>query len=200
VDLVHAPEFWSAVGSMGAFVVIAVSAFVAVVQLRHVRTGNQLQGLLSVERDFHASELQVAFRYCQTELAKKMQDLQYREELEQIGFIDIHRHPEMVVCNWFNQVGMLVKNDLVPEGAFLDLFGRLVDYSWLLLEPTIAVLRRRRGPSQYANFEYLAVRSQKWRAKHESGLFPRDAERLAVRDPWAEIDSAPAPQTGGAEA
>jgi hypothetical protein len=188
VSLLQPPEFWAALGSMGAFIVIALSVLVAMVQLRHMRKGNQLQALLSVERDFDAPDLQHAFHYCQSELPEKMEDAKYREELASIGFIDVRRHPEMVACNWFNQVGTLVKNDLVPEDVFLDLFGRLVDHYWRVLEPTIAVLRRRRGPSQYSNFEYLAMRSRKWRVHHGTGLFPHNAGRLVVRDPWIEVD------------
>lgn len=175
---------------MGAFLVIALSAMVAIIQLRHVRTGNQLQSLLSVERDFHAPELQEALRYCQEELPARLRDPAYRAQLAAIGFIDIRRHPEMVACNWFNQVGTLVKYELVSEDAFLDLFGRLVDHYWRLLEPAIAVLRRLRGPSQYESFEYLAMRSQQWRRRHAQGLYPRNAPRMPVRDPWAEHDRA----------
>ena len=189
MSLLGSAEFWTAVGSVGAFVVIAVSAAVAVVQLRHLRAGNQLQALLSVERDFHAPELQSALQYCQSQLSARMQDPSYRAELETIGFIDITKHPEMVACNWFNQMGTLVKNGLVQEDAFLDSFGRLVDHYWLLLAPMIAVLRRRRGASQYENFEYLAMRSKQWRRKHADGLYPRGAQRLPVRDPWAEADA-----------
>jgi hypothetical protein len=192
VNSIPGPDVWSAVGSMGAFVVIAASAVVAIVQLRHMRAGNQLQALLSVERDFHAVDLQEAFRYCQAELPARMQDAQYRAELATIGFIDIRRHPEMVVCNWFNQMGTLAKNDLVSEDAFLDLFGRLVDHYWRLLEPTIAVLRRLRGPAQYENFESLAMRARRWRERHNAGLYPRNAPRLAVADPWADADKAAA--------
>ena len=167
---------------------IALSALVAMVQLRHVRTGNQLQSLLSVERDFHAPELQDALRYCQNELPARMEEPAYRAELAGIGFVDVRRHPEMIACNWFNQVGTLVKYELVADDAFLDLFGRLVDHYWNLLEPVIAVLRRLRGPTQYESFEYLAMRSRRWRRRHAQGLYSRSAGRMPVRDPWAKID------------
>jgi hypothetical protein len=191
VSILSSAEFWTAVGSVGAFVVIALSAAVAVVQLRHLRAGNQLQALLSVERDFHAPDLQAALQYCQSTLSTRIQERTYRAQLEAIGFIDVTEHPEMVACNWFNQMGTLVKNGLVSEDAFLDSFGRLVDHYWLLLEPAIAVLRRRRGASQYENFEYLAMRSKQWRQRHANGLYPRGARRMPVRDAWREADAAP---------
>lgn len=195
MSIFSSAEFWTAVGSVGAFVVIALSAAVAVVQLRHLRAGNQLQALLSVERDFHAPDLQAALQYCQTDLLRRMQEPGYRAQLEAIGFIDVTEHPEMVACNWFNQMGTLVKNGLVSEDAFLDSFGRLVDHYWLLLESAIAVLRRHRGASQYENFEYLAMRSRQWRRKHADGLYPRGAERLPVRDPWVHADAALKPHS-----
>ena len=183
-------EFWTAFGTMGTFIVVAISAVAALAQLRHVRTANELQALLSVQRDFQEPDLQQALHYVQLQLPERMRDPAYRAELEAIGFVDPHRHPEMVACNWFNQVGTLLKNGLVAEGAFLDLFGRLVDHYWRLLEPAIAVLRRRRGPGQYEGFEYLAMRSQRWRRRFHDGDYPKDEPRLAVSDPYALDDRA----------
>ena len=184
-------EFWTAFGSVGAFVVIAVSALLALVQLRHMRAGNELEALLSVQRTFQDPPLQEALRYTQFELPERMRDPAYRATLEQIGFVDQHMHPEMVACNWFNNVGTLVKNGLLSERLFLDLFARLVNHYWRVLEPTVAVLRRRRGSDQYESFEYLAMRSRRWRKQHAGGTYPRGAERLPVPDPWAESDSPP---------
>ncbi len=181
-------EFWTALGSVGAFVVIAVSAVLALVQLRHMRAGNELEALLSVQGTFQDPSLQEALRYAQFELPERMRDPAYRAALEQIGFVDQRAHPEMIACNWFNDVGTLVKNGLLSERLFLDLFARLVHHYWRLLEPTVAVLRRRRGADQYESFEYLAMRSRRWREQHPGGTYPTGAERLPVPDPWAEED------------
>jgi hypothetical protein len=189
MDWHGSPDFWTAVGSMGAFVVIAASAVVAMYQLRHARTANALQALSAVQRDFQEPQLQEALRYVQAELPARMREHAYRSELETIGFIDPHKHPEMIACNWFNQVGTLLKNGLVAEGAYLDLFGRLVDHYWGLLEPTIAVLRRRRGTGQYESFEYLAMRSRRWRDRYSGGTYPRGTPRLEVHDPFRDEDA-----------
>jgi hypothetical protein len=41
-------EAWNTAAAVGTFVVIAASAIAALVQLRHLRTSNQLSGLVSV--------------------------------------------------------------------------------------------------------------------------------------------------------
>jgi len=142
--------------------VILVSVVAAVVQLRHIRAGNELQALLSLVRDFRDPGLQTALTYVQKHLPQRLQDASYRCELETIGFVDPAIHPEMIVCNWFNEMGTLVKRGLVSEDPFMDLFGRLIAHCWRQVSPAIAIMRRTRGEAQYHDFEYLASRAQAW--------------------------------------
>jgi hypothetical protein len=172
-------------------VVVAVSAYAALVQLRHLRDSNELNAVLSIERDFQSPALQSALGYVQDMLATRMEDPAYRAQLSKIGFIDPRLHPEMDVCNWFDQMGTMVKNKLVDEHKVLELFNRLVSHYWRLLAPAIAVMRRNRGPSQYENFEYLAALSQRWHEKHPQGSYPSGAPRILPQDPWREADAAP---------
>lgn len=186
----HALDQLTAFSTFGQFIVIGVTAAVAAVQLRHLRASNELEAVLSVQRDFHTPSLQRALQFVQAELSSRLGDTHFRAELERIGFVDPERHPEMEVCNWFNEMGSLVKNRLVAESAFLDLFSKLVVHYWTLLEPTIAILRRRRGDSQYENFEYLVVRSRQWQDRHPDGLYPHGVARIGLSDPYAGADGA----------
>lgn len=178
----------SAIAETGTLIVILISVFAAVVQLRHIRAGNELQALLSLEHDFRAPELQAALRYVQADLSYRLEDSTYRRELETIGFIDPAAHPEMVVCNWFNEMGTLVKRGLVSEDPFMDLFARLIVHCWRQLSPAIAIMRRMRGDAQYHDFEYLAVRAQGWLERHPTGAFPRAHTREALIDRWRDAD------------
>jgi hypothetical protein len=189
----HALELLSAFSTLGQFIVIGVTAAVAAVQLRHLRTSNELEAVLSVQRDFHSPSLQRALQFVQAELPGRLAEPSFRNELERIGFVDPQRHPEMEVCNWFNEIGSLVKNRLVAESAFLDLFSKLVVHYWTLLEPAIAILRRRRGDSQYENFEYLAVRSRQWQARNPEGLYPKGVPRIALADAYASVERGDGP-------
>src|SRR5690348_5521481 len=181
-------EFLSALAEMGTFIVVGATAVAAVVQLRHMRASNQLGALLSLEREFHGDELQESFRFVQGELVYKMRDRGYRAELERIGFIDTRTHLEVNVLNWFNELGTLLKNGLVEETAFMDLFSRLAVQYWEILAPAIAILRRRRGPGQYHSFEYLAIRARKWLSDHPQGSFPPGMSRIPLLDEWLEED------------
>jgi hypothetical protein len=179
----------TAVGQIGTFAVVGGSVIAALVQLRHMRGGNQLQALLSLERDFRAPQLQAALTYVQEHLPQRLEDPAYRRDLDQLGFIDPEVHPEMVACNWLNEMGTLVKRDLVSEGTFMDLFGRLIVHCWKHLSPAIAIMRRKRGQAQYHDFEYLAVRAAAWLQRNPQGTAPRPFARAEVPDPWLAVDT-----------
>ena len=183
-------EFWNATWSFLTLVVFCLTAVSAIAQLRHVAAGNQINALMSVQADFQRPSLQHALHFVQSGLAERLADPAYRAELAALGFVDPLDHPEMEACNWFNQVGTLVKNGFVDEGIFLELFGRLVDRNWTLLSPAIALLRRRRGATQYQNFEYLAARYRAWHARYPQGRYPSRTPRLTPVDSWLSADDA----------
>lgn len=187
-------EAVSAWAALGTLVVIGASAIAALIQLRHMRAGNQLEALLSLERDFRAPDLQSALLYIQDDLAKRLEEPAYRAELEAIGYIDTLEHPELTVCNWFNEIGTLVKHRLVSEYTFMDMFARLIVFCWKRVSPAIAVMRRTRGSFQYHDFEYLASRAQTWLDRYPNGYIPDSTKRLVLNDPWhdSDLDETPA--------
>ncbi len=187
-----ASEFFDVLNAcvqIAMLLVFGGTAAAALLQIRHLRASNELDALLRITEQLRGNELQDAFKYVQTELDAKVADTDYRRELSRRGFVDSNRHPEMNVCNWFNEVGTLVKNRLIDESTFLDLFSRLVTYYWMRLSPVIALLRRERGSGQYENFEYLAMLAARWQAKHPDGAYPRGAKRLIISDIWSTTDA-----------
>lgn len=178
----------SAFAETGTLLVILGSVIAALIQLRHMRAGNQLQALLSVESDFRAPELQSALRYIQDQLPRRLEEPAYRRELETIGFVDPAAHPEMIACNWLNEMGTLVKRGLVSEDPFMDLFARLIVHCWRQLAPAVAIMRRMRGEAQYHDFEYLAMRAEAWLKRNPAGMFPHTVSRTPLPDPWREAD------------
>ena len=152
-------EAVNAVAAFMTLVLLAITTIAALVQLRHLRASNELAAVLAIERDFRSPEIQAALVFAQRELAGRLEDPAYRRELGTPGYVDPRRHPEMLLCNWFNRTGALVRAGLVKEGLFLDSFARLVVYYWQVLGPVVAVFRRTRGDGQYAGFEYLAHRA-----------------------------------------
>jgi hypothetical protein len=178
----------SAFAETGTLVVILASVLAALIQLRHIRAGNQLQALLSLERDFRAPELQSALGYVQERLPLRLDDPAYRRQLEAIGFVDPAAHPEMIACNWLNEMGTLVKRGLVSEATFMDLFARLIVHCWRQVSPAVAIMRRTRGQAQYHDFEYLAMRAAAWLERNPHGTSPRAFPRVPLADRWLELD------------
>jgi len=179
---------------IGTLIVVAGTAVAAIAQLRHLRASNELEALLTLTEQLRQPDLRHALAFVQFELEERLRDPAFRHELSAIGYIDARAHPEMDACNWFNQVGTLVKNGLIDERTFLDLFSRLVTYYWNRLEPVIALLRRERGEGQHENFEFLALLAQRWHDKHPHGAYPARMPRLHVADPWLEADAKGAAQ------
>ncbi|MBC5825289.1 MAG: hypothetical protein GIW99_09630 [Candidatus Eremiobacteraeota bacterium] len=182
-------EVLNTIGNLGTFIVLSAAAIAAINQLRHTRAANHLDAVLALERDFNSPNLQESLAFVQSTLPTRMQDRSFRAELAAVGFIDPRSHPEMNVLNWFNQIGTLVKNEFIDEDAFLDQFSRLIDQYWMLLGPTVALLRRARGNAQYQNFEYIASRSRQWRDRGAAKPFPQKTPRMRVDDPWLAEDT-----------
>lgn len=180
------PEWLTAIGTIGTFFVIGASAIAAVRQLRHMQAANQLQGILALEEHFRDPDLQAALTYVQDTLPAKLADERYRDELERRGFIDSRAHPELLLCNWFNKMGLLVKHRIVSEEAFMELFARLIVYYWDALAPAIALMRRSRGEGEYHDFEFLALRGREWLARHRAGVFPKGVTRAPIADPFVK--------------
>ncbi len=174
--------------NLGTFLLLLASVVAAAISLHHAAAFNQISAVISMERDLRGDDMQEALRFVQAELPYKLRDDQFRGELDALGFIDNRVHLEIVACQWFNAVGTLLKNNLVDEGAWMDLFARLTIAYWDGLEPAIAIMRRRRGDWQFANFEYMAVRAREWLRKYPHGTYPRHTSRAKVTDKWLAQD------------
>jgi hypothetical protein len=85
-------------------------------------------------------------------------------------------------------MGTVLKHRLVSEGTFMDLFARLIVYSWEKLEPVVAIMRRTRGDGQYDDLEYLALRARTWQKLHPRGIFPSDVLRQPLQDESKDAD------------
>jgi hypothetical protein len=173
----------NAAAAFATVVLLGLTAIAAIIQLRHLRASNELAAVLAIERDFRSPEIQSALVYVQRELAQRMEDPAYRSGLTAPGYVDEFAHPELVLCNWFNRTGSLVRAGLLKEDLFLNSFGRLVVYYWQLLGPVVAVFRRTRGDGQYAAFEFLAYRAGVRLRARRSGRGPATPQ-APLTNPW----------------
>jgi hypothetical protein len=180
-------EQLSAIGTIGTFVVIAASAIAALIQLRHLRTSNQLTGLLNIlgrSEDPQFSEWRQETRRIARE---QIGDAGFRRGIETNTY-DRREAPWLHLYNWYDYVGSLVKQGLVPEEAVMDVFSFLLVNDWKDGEDLIALNRRVGGQGIWENFEYLVVCSKRWLDRNRGGRYPSNFPRIALQDRWLSTD------------
>lgn len=178
-------EALSTAAAVGTFLVIAATAIAALVQLRHLRVSNQLEALLAILSLPYDPVLNESFQFVSHELEAKMRDPEFRRELE-ASRVDRKIHRELQVCDYYERLGSIVKNGLIPEELYFD--NSTPEQYWRLLSQVIAIRRRVRGPVAYDNFEYLIARSRKYDRRHPNGTYPPDMARVEIEDPWLAED------------
>ena len=139
------------VAAIGTFLVIAATAIAAVVQLRHMRASNQLEGLLSVLARVEDANFNKWVTEAQRQLPEMLADPAYRQSVLD-GTFD-RNVAWLNLANSYDWVGSLVKNKLIPEDAFLDVYSYRIQNAWRVIEP-LAGLVRPGTPGVWENFEY----------------------------------------------
>jgi len=180
-------EVLSAAASVGTFIVIAATAIAAIVQLRHLRTSNQLTGLLNIlgrTEDPIFSEWRSTTRKV---VKERLPDPAFRRSLEDDTF-DRKDAQWLHLFNWYDYVGSLVKQGLMSEEAIMDVYSPVLIRDWNDGQGIIAVIRRDTGPGTWENFEYLVWLAHKWMEFHEGSAYPRNASRLPIVDEWFDED------------
>jgi len=169
-------EAWNTAAAVGTFVVIAASAIAALVQLRQLRTSNQLSGLMSVFDMLQDPSVRELVNYVRHDLPERMKDDRFRASLLEIP-IDRRKHPEFYLCDMYNHIGSFVRSGLIDERTYLQTDWYNVTLYWGLLAGAVAIGRTNR-PYIFENFEYLASRAQAWAQEHPHGDYPKAQRRL----------------------
>ncbi|MDQ2817264.1 MAG: hypothetical protein M3T49_03515 [Candidatus Eremiobacteraeota bacterium] len=180
-------ESLSTAAAIGTFTVIAATAIAAIVQLRHMRAGNQLTGLLNVLAHVEDPRFGEWVDAARQQIETDLPDPAYRRRLLE-GNFERRNNAWLNLINSYEWVGSLIKHNLIPEETFMDVFsGRLLSV-YDLVEEVFAIARRRGDPSIWENFEYLVVRARQWEAKHPHGCYPKNTPRLKISDKWVALD------------
>lgn len=164
--------------SSATLLVVATASVAAIVQLRHLRTSNQLNAVLEIMNQWNIPGVQAALSELK-QIPAKMQDPEYVKMLGAPGSVDRLRYQEFLAFDLWEQIGTFVKRGLVDESTLLDITSAQIVNAWKLAEPAIAVLRAERGPSTFENFEYLAVRATLWSRRYPDGTYPARLPRMS---------------------
>jgi hypothetical protein len=169
-------ELWNTLATVGTFIVIALTAIAALVQLRHIRRANQLAGLQNIFTMLQDPGVRELVNYVRHDLSERMKEPGFRRELRSIP-VDRRKHPEFYLCDIYNHVGSFVRSGLIDESVYLQTDWYNVSLYWELLRESILEGRRSR-PYIFENFEWLAARAQRWIENHPSGDYPAHERRM----------------------
>ena len=181
----------AALSQVGTFIVIAATAVTAIVQLRHLRSGNQLMWMRGLAQDYEGAEFRDAFHVVRAELTERLKEKPFRDELRS-GLIDRARHPEVVILNLFENWGRYYRGGAVDRTLFLTQFCRVIVSHWEVLEPAVTLIATRTGGmnTSFGSFEYLTVKARAWMAENPHADYPKGTPRIPLTDKWAAEDAA----------
>lgn len=188
-------ELINTFGTVTTVVIVAATAIAALVQLRHLRAGNQINAMLSIGDKFQGQEFQNSLELVQTKLAATLEDPIFRDYVIAIGRRDslipdvdaryvAVRRAAILVGNVYEELGILVKNGIVDKTLFLDRYCGVIVGAWHRLEPFAAFIREVVGdPGIWENFELITVLSEDWLQTNLS-TYPKTIRRLQPHNPW----------------
>lgn len=170
-------EILNAIAAVGTFVVIAATAIAAVIQLRHLRANNQLQGLLDVIGRLEDEKLYKWISDTRRELPAMIEDPAFIQSVVD-GTYD-RNVAWLQVGNRHERIGSLLKYRLIPEEPFLDVYATVVTQAWEMMLPITSVIRSR-NKTVWENFEYMYVRAKAFNERYEHGTYPKGAPHAQV--------------------
>jgi hypothetical protein len=178
-------EAVTAVASLITTLVIAVTAIVAMVQIRHLRAANQLAAAMALMSELET--LVDARTFVANTLELKLKDPAFRASLASNKF-SRREHLEIMLGNYWEKFGILLRQGLLDKQLFLDWGAQGCLRDWRQLREVTALIR---GPSPqvWRDFEYLAHMA----AIHLDDLYQHPLKHPQWRDSLDAVPEAKAP-------
>ncbi|HEV2038238.1 MAG TPA: hypothetical protein VGQ96_06490 [Candidatus Eremiobacteraceae bacterium] len=176
----------SVIAALGTFVVIAATAIAAIVQLRHMRSSNQIAILTELREEYADPEF-IAAREFVRRLSTELDDPHVRAQLREDP-LPIALRQFLRVAYVYENLGCFVKRGILDTDLVCDLWAPVVWGMWRTMAPAIVIARRTKGQSIMENFEYLAFVSNRYLEKHPTS-YPRRIPRIAPEDKWLAQDA-----------
>jgi hypothetical protein len=170
-----------AIGTLGTFLVITASAAAALIQLRHMRGGNQVAALTEFRETTESDRFKTAQTFVSFELPKRLKDPVERVRATAVPFSGEYAAIS-TVANVFESLGGLIKNGVIDRDVACDVFSYIVIRNWDAMLPLTTHLRATVDRAIWENFEYLTLLSKRFLATHPAGTYPRGEPRLPEDD------------------
>jgi len=187
-------EVISTTATLFTAVVIGATAAAAIVQLRHLRTGNDITAMLNIGAHFGSAEFKHAEELIVHKLTPAMSDSVFREYVTAFArdpaprevsrdYVDLRR-AAVQIGNVYEELGILVKAGIVNKILFLDRYSGVIVRGWNRLADFTALIRDIvDDPSIWENFEYITVLAEDW-LKARPSSYPHGVRHLELRNRW----------------
>ncbi len=169
---------WSVILALFTLVVISVTAVAALIHMHHARQSNQIAALMQYRNLQEEPNVRAAFAFVYQHLSDQLHDPSFRAALEDGNFTTPALAQFVRIGLLFEDMGALVKYDILDATLVCDLWSKRIDRCWTIMRPAIEISRIKHGPALLENFEYLTVLARKWIANHPHGVFPKNVPRL----------------------
>ena len=186
-------EWLAAIASIGTFIVIAATAIAALIQLRHMRSSNQIAALNELRETIESEYFRDAAEFVHKDLPGLLSDPQVRSEIAAGTRVPAIKEltPAATLADFFEQCGTFVKHGIIEPQLFCDLWSYNVMIDWEAIAPLVTNLRAMQNlPALWENFEYLASISRAYQAKYGDGNYPAGASREVMPPLWPEVAAA----------
>ena len=173
-------EWVTAIATIVTALVIAASAVAALLQIRHLRTGNQISGFNEHRELMDSPEFREALQFIQNELPARLAEPATLAQLTEHGFHERYAGIRLV-ANAFESMGMFVRTGMLDRNIATELWAKIVYDTWMTLRPLTAAVRKRYASGIWVNFEYMAMLSEdRLQAHVENDGYPRGARRMPL--------------------
>jgi len=184
-------ELLNTFATLATCVIVAATAIAALIQLRHLRASNQIQGQLAINALIQSQQFRQAQMTLQG-LADMLTDPTFAwafrapmSESTPPKVIEMRSAAHLVGSNLEN-IGNMVRNGLTDGRLFIEQFGNVVANAWDLLEPYARIRRKdEKTDAVWEDFEYLTILSREW-LQTDGGVFPKSRRRLLPS--WTALD------------
>jgi hypothetical protein len=175
-------EWVTAIATAGTFIVIAASAIAALLQLRHMRSGNQIAAYNECRETMDSAAFRDALHFIRVKLPERLADPALCEEIVRSGLPDEYGGIRLV-ANLFESMGLFVRTGMMDERIACELWSGIVVSTWNALRPLTKVIRKNISEGVWINFEYMTVLAKRYIAESPHGYYPAGVERLSLDEP-----------------
>jgi hypothetical protein len=172
------PEWLAAVSSLATLFVIGLTAYAAMRQISHLRSGNQVAALLPLTEKYQTPEVQDSLDYVIGRLNSDLRDPAVRAGVIARPSAGPARQAKEIF-NFYESVGALVCAHALDLQLVLRYFT-LPSEMWETGGNFIALTRSTRGNEVFENFEALVAMQLAYEKRHGTSLYPRGLPRMSV--------------------